>query len=111
MATDRTTPIAIIGMNMKFPGDAVSAQAFWELLMSARNVSKEIPSDRFNIDAFYHPDPNRLDSVSPNDDFWHLKINQADSGSYASAMHISWKKIPAVSTHPSSTCHTQRHQF
>ncbi|RYN77143.1 Compactin diketide synthase [Alternaria tenuissima] len=63
MATDRTTPIAIIGMNMKFPGDAVSAQAFWELLMSARNVSKEIPSDRFNIDAFYHPDPNRLDSL------------------------------------------------
>ncbi|KAK8087553.1 hypothetical protein PG997_002514 [Apiospora hydei] len=64
MATaDKTTPIVIIGMNLKFPGDAVSAQAFWELVMSARNVSKEIPADRFNIDAFYHPDPNRLDSL------------------------------------------------
>ncbi|KAK8098521.1 KR domain-containing protein [Apiospora kogelbergensis] len=62
-ATDKTMPIAIIGMNMKFPGDAVSAQAFWELVMGARNVSKEIPADRFNIDAFYHPDPNRLDSL------------------------------------------------
>jgi len=53
MATDKTTPVAIIGMNMKFPGDAVSAQAFWELVMSARNVSQEIPSDRFNIDGMY----------------------------------------------------------
>lgn len=50
-ATDKTMPIAIIGMNMKFPGDAVSAQAFWELVMGARNVSKEIPADRFNIDG------------------------------------------------------------
>ncbi|KAK7994506.1 hypothetical protein PG991_016094 [Apiospora marii] len=63
MAADKTMPIAIIGMNLKFPGDAVSAQAFWELIMSARDVSKEIPADRFNIDAFYHPDPNRLDSL------------------------------------------------
>lgn len=51
MATDKTMPIAIIGMNLKFPGDAVSAQAFWELVMSARNVSKRIPADRFNIDG------------------------------------------------------------
>ncbi|KAK8009898.1 hypothetical protein PG990_008863, partial [Apiospora arundinis] len=51
MEADKTTPIAIIGMNLKFPGDAVSAQAFWELVMSARNVSKEIPADRFNIDG------------------------------------------------------------
>ncbi|RAR00984.1 polyketide synthase PksG [Stemphylium lycopersici] len=63
MATDKTTPIAIIGMNMKFPGDAVSAESFWELVMQAKNVSKEIPQDRFNIDAFYHPDPARLDSL------------------------------------------------
>ncbi|KAI4669515.1 Type I Iterative PKS [Alternaria viburni] len=65
--TDKTTPIAIIGMNMKFPGDAVSASAFWKLILSARNVSKEIPADRFNIDAFYHPDPNRLDSLRIRD--------------------------------------------
>lgn len=51
MATDKTTPIAIIGMNMKFPGDAVSAESFWELVMQAKNVSKEIPQDRFNIDG------------------------------------------------------------
>ncbi|KAJ4420806.1 Type I Iterative PKS [Gnomoniopsis sp. IMI 355080] len=49
MATDKVTPIAIIGMNMKFPGDAVSSQAFWDMLIDARNVAKEIPADRFNI--------------------------------------------------------------
>lgn len=49
--SDKVAPIAIIGMNLKFPGDAVSPQAFWDLIMSARNVATEIPADRFNIDG------------------------------------------------------------
>lgn len=51
MATDKVKPIAIIGINLKFPGEAVSPQLFWDLILSARNVSKEIPADRFNIDG------------------------------------------------------------
>lgn len=51
MAIDKVKPIAIIGINLKFPGDAVSPQLFWDLILSARNVSKEIPADRFNIDG------------------------------------------------------------
>lgn len=57
MAADKVTPIAIIGMNLKFPGDAVSPQAFWDLIISARNVSKEIPADRFNIDGENSSEP------------------------------------------------------
>lgn len=51
MSTDKPKPIAIIGINLKFPGDAVSPQLFWDLILSARNVSREIPADRFNIDG------------------------------------------------------------
>lgn len=74
MSSDKTKPIAIVGLNLKFPGDAVSPQAFWELIESGRNVAKEVPADRFNVDAFYHPDPTRLDSVSAQTlDSWRLE--------------------------------------
>ncbi|KAK2018650.1 KR domain-containing protein [Colletotrichum eremochloae] len=56
-------PIAIIGLNLKFPGDATSVQAFWDMLENGLNASCEVPASRFNIDAFYHPDPARLDSI------------------------------------------------
>ncbi|EXF80297.1 KR domain-containing protein [Colletotrichum fioriniae PJ7] len=60
---DQVQPIAIVGLNLKFPGDATSAESFWEMLENARNASSKVPSTRFNVDAFYHPDPARLDSM------------------------------------------------
>ncbi|UQC83964.1 KR domain-containing protein [Colletotrichum lupini] len=60
---DQIQPIAIVGLNLKFPGDATSAESFWEMLENARNASSKVPSTRFNVDAFYHPHPNRLDSM------------------------------------------------
>lgn len=62
--SEHTQPIAIIGLNLKFPGDATSPEAFWDMLQNARNASTKVPTSRFNVDAFYHPDPARLDSVS-----------------------------------------------
>ncbi|KAI8254399.1 Compactin diketide synthase [Colletotrichum sp. SAR11_239] len=61
--SEHTQPIAIIGLNLKFPGDATSPEAFWDMLQNARNASTKVPASRFNVDAFYHPDPARLDSM------------------------------------------------
>jgi acyl transferase domain-containing protein len=49
-------PIAIVGMAMRLPGDVRTAEDFWELLISKRDCSSEVPKSRYNIDAFYHPD-------------------------------------------------------
>ena len=51
MDSDKDAPIAIIGINLKFPGEAISPQAFWELMHSKKNVVKEVPPSRFNIDG------------------------------------------------------------
>jgi acyl transferase domain-containing protein len=53
--------IAIIGLASRLPG-ASSESEFWELLSSARSARSKVPADRFNVDAFYHPDPERADS-------------------------------------------------
>lgn len=55
--------IAIVGFSLKFPQDADSAEGFWELLVNGRSALTEIPPERFNIDAFYHKDPDRHDTV------------------------------------------------
>ncbi|KAJ9482561.1 hypothetical protein VN97_g10867 [Penicillium thymicola] len=49
-------PVAIVGMGMRLPGDVRTGDELWDLLISKRDCSSEVPKSRYNIDAFYHPD-------------------------------------------------------
>lgn len=49
-------PIAIVGMGCRFPG-ADSPAAFWDLLRKGEETISEIPPDRFDLEALYHPEP------------------------------------------------------
>lgn len=55
--TSTQEPIAIIGMACRFPGGSTTPEAFWQLLRDGRDGIVEVPSSRWNIDAFYDPDP------------------------------------------------------
>ena len=59
---DSFEPIAIIGFSAMLPQDAENAQ-FWKMLCEGHSAETTIPKDRFNVDAFYHPDVDRIDSV------------------------------------------------
>ncbi|MGB9513234.1 MAG: beta-ketoacyl synthase N-terminal-like domain-containing protein, partial [Candidatus Acidiferrum sp.] len=48
--------IAIIGIGCRFPG-ANDPTAFWQLLRDGVDAIREVPADRFDQNAFYHPDP------------------------------------------------------
>ena len=50
-------PIAVVGMGCRFPGDANSAESFWDLMVNGRNAVVEIPWQRWDVDAYYDPDP------------------------------------------------------
>jgi acyl transferase domain-containing protein len=54
----RREPIAVIGMGCRFPGGADSPQQFWDLLQNGRDAIREVPQDRWNIDALFEPDPD-----------------------------------------------------
>src|SRR5690606_29640702 len=57
-ARDRVSePIAIIGMGCRFPGGANDPERFRELLLAGFDATGEIPSDRWDVDAYYDPDP------------------------------------------------------
>jgi hypothetical protein len=57
-------PIAIIGLSCKFAGDAASPEKLWKMLTEGRNAWSEIPSTRFNPKGAYHPDSEKLSTVS-----------------------------------------------
>jgi acyl transferase domain-containing protein len=51
-------PVAIVGIGCRFPGDATDPEKFWTILQEGRNVWSDVPSNRFNAQSYYHPDPD-----------------------------------------------------
>ena len=60
---DKIEPIAVIGLDLKLPQDAATPEGFFEMLKEGRSALTEVPKDRYNLDAFYHPDPDRAGTV------------------------------------------------
>lgn len=56
--------IAIVGIGLRFPGDANSPEGLWKVLERGESQWSEFPKDRLNIDGYYHPGGDRLGSVS-----------------------------------------------
>ena len=57
--------IAVIGIGLRFPGDASSPEELWKVLEKGESQWAEFPKDRLNIDGYYHPGGDRQGSVSP----------------------------------------------
>ena len=57
-------PIAIIGMGCRFPGGADDPDTFFRLLLEGRDAITEVPKDRWDIDAYYSPDPDAPGKMS-----------------------------------------------
>ena len=72
---------AIIGFSLRFPQDAIFPESFRSMLVEGRAASTEVPETSFNVNAFCHPDSDRLGSVSTyillpsnHNDCWSLTI-------------------------------------
>ncbi|MCL4267595.1 MAG: SDR family NAD(P)-dependent oxidoreductase [Anaerolineae bacterium] len=54
----RTEPIAIVGAGCRFPGGANDPDTFWQNLKNGVHAITDIPPDRWDVDAYYDPDPH-----------------------------------------------------
>ena len=53
--------IAIIGIGCRFPGGITDVASYWSLLTRGRTAIREVPPDRWSLDGFYDPEPDRPD--------------------------------------------------
>jgi len=60
----RSEPIAIIGLGCRFPGDADTPDAFWRLLAAGTDAITEVPPDRWDVAAYYDPNPDAPGKMS-----------------------------------------------
>jgi acyl transferase domain-containing protein/surfactin synthase thioesterase subunit len=67
--------VAVIGIGCRFPG-ASDSEAFWQLLLAETDAVTEVPSDRWDIDAFYDPKPGQPGKMNTR---WGGFLSQVDS--------------------------------
>jgi len=53
----KSEPIAVVGIGCRFPGGADSPAGFWRVLHEGIDTVREVPPERWPLDAFYNPDP------------------------------------------------------
>jgi acyl transferase domain-containing protein/SAM-dependent methyltransferase len=51
-------PIAVIGIGCRFPGGANDPASFWDLLREGRDAIRDVPAQRWDIDAYFDADPD-----------------------------------------------------
>jgi acyl transferase domain-containing protein len=59
MSNSWLEPIAIVGMSCRLPGDVESLSDFWKMLCRAKSGWSKVPEDRFNAEAYNHPNPDK----------------------------------------------------
>lgn len=47
-------PSVVVGVACRVPG-ATNTSQLWKVLAEQQDLQKKMPEDRFNVDAFYHP--------------------------------------------------------
>ncbi|KAI1499776.1 polyketide synthase [Biscogniauxia marginata] len=60
---NKEDPICIVGMACRLPGGIRSPSDLWDFLVRKKSAQGPVPSDRFNIKAFYHPDGSRAGAM------------------------------------------------
>ncbi len=60
MEQARREPIAIIGLGCRFPGGVDSPASFWQLLRDGVDAVTEMPTDRWDTEAYYDANPDAL---------------------------------------------------
>ncbi|PHH69515.1 hypothetical protein CDD82_7707 [Ophiocordyceps australis] len=56
--------IAVVGIGLRFPGEATSPSELWKVVSQGQSQWSEFPKDRLNIDGYFHPGGDRQGSIS-----------------------------------------------
>ncbi|KAI5920866.1 hypothetical protein F4810DRAFT_713065 [Camillea tinctor] len=86
-------PIAVVGSGCRFPGGATSPSKLWDVLCEAPDLSREVPTERFNAKAFYHEDGEYHGTTDSTKAYW---LDQDHRVFDAGFFHISPMEAEAM---------------
>lgn len=112
----RSEPIAVVGMGCRFPGGAATPEAFWELLRDGVDAVTDVPASRWDVNAWYDPDPeapgkmyarqggflNEIDTFDPN--FFGISAREARSmdPQQRLMLEVAWETLERAGYPPAS---------
>ncbi len=70
-------PVAVIGVGLRFPG-ANNHNEFWEMLKNGIDGISEVPSDRWDAEAFYDPTPGTIGKMITKHGGFLSRVDQFD---------------------------------
>lgn len=59
----RHEPLAIVGAGCRYPGGIIDIDGLWRTVRDGVDAVTEVPPDRWDIDAYYNPDPQVVGSM------------------------------------------------
>jgi beta-ketoacyl synthase-like protein len=71
-------PIAIVGMGCRFPGGVDTPEAFWRLWCEGVDAAGPMPADRWDVEAYYDPDPATPGKIYPRYGYFLPDVDQFD---------------------------------
>nr|QEO74255.1 Beta-ketoacyl synthase [uncultured bacterium] len=74
----RSEPIAVVGVGCRYPGGVRDPDGFWQLLHDQRDAIGEVPSDRWDAQAYYAADPDAPGKISTRYGGFLDRIDQFD---------------------------------
>lgn len=117
-------PIAVIGIGCRFP-QAPNPEAFWRLLRGGKEAIAPIPQDRWEVSAFYDPDPETpgkmnvacggfLDSIDGFDaDFFGMSAEEVEHTDPQQRLflEVAWEALENAGIAPVSLAKSQTGVF
>ncbi len=117
-------PIAIIGMGCRFPG-ATTPEAFWDMLSQGQDAVTEIPLSRWDIKAYYDPDPDAVGKMYIRSAAFLAQVDQFDASFFGIApkeatrldpqqrllLEVTWEALERAGIAPQQLMGTQTGVF
>ncbi len=119
------TPIAVVGMACRLPGDIDSPQRLWEALLRGEDLVTDIPRERWDADELYDPEAGAagrsvskwgafLDDVAGFDpDFFGINEREATAmdPQHRVLLETAWEAVEHAGRTPSSMAGTSTGVF
>src|ERR1700683_1546458 len=121
----RTEPVAIIGLGLRFPGNASTPEALWNVLASGVDTVAEIPVSRWPLEQYYDPDPETpgkmyarhasliADPALFDADFFGISPREAMAldPQHRLALEVSWEALESAGYNPAGLSKTNAGVF